>query len=300
MLPWYGWLIGYNASTLQQVLVFNTAPTAGEASIWQSGCGPAADASGYIYFNTGNGGFDANTGGKDYGDSVVKLSPSGTVVDYFTPSDQATLASDDIDLGSSGLVLLPDQPGTFTHVLVTGGKQGVIYSVDRDTGSMGKYNSPTYPNPIQSLAELSAGPTSGGLFGSPAYWNGYLYFSAWNDNVKAFQISNGLLTQTSSSSNKLAFPGSTPSVSSNGTTNGIVWIIEADVPNDTVITTPPTAILRAYDATNLANNELYDSTQATGNRDAAGGAVKFAVPTIANGKVYVGNSKQITVYGLLQ
>ena len=295
--PWYGWLIGYSASTLQQVLVFNTAPSAGEASIWQSGGGPAVDASGYIYFNTGNGGFDANTGGNDYGDSVVKLSSTGSVVDYFTPSDEAALNTSDIDLGSSGLVLLPDQPGTYPHVLITGGKQGVIYSVNRDTGSMGKFNSSTNQN-IQSLAALTAGPISGGLFGSPAYWNENLYFSAWNDNIKAFHISNGMLTQTSSSSIKLAFPGSTPSVSSNGTSNGIVWIIQANVPNDTVITSPPTAVLRAYDATNLAT-ELYDSTQAAGSRDTAGGAVKFAVPTIANGKVYIGNSNQVTVYGLL-
>jgi hypothetical protein len=297
MTPWYGWLIGYNSSTLQQVLVFNTAPNAGGASIWQSGGGPAADASGYIYFNTGNGGFDADTGGSDYGDSVVKLSSGGVVQDYFTPSDQASLASSDNDLGSSGLVLLPDQPGTFAHVLITGGKQGVIYSVDRDTGSMGKFNSSTNQN-IQSLAALTTGPSSGGLFGSPAYWNEYVYFSAWNDFIKAFHVSNGVLAQTSLSSITLAFPGSTPSVSSNGTSNGIVWVIQANIPNDTVITNPPTAVLRAYDATNLAN-ELYDSTQAAGNRDAAGGAVKFAVPTIVNGKVYLGNSNQVTVYGIL-
>jgi hypothetical protein len=218
-------------------------------------------------------------------------------MDYFTPSDQATLSSTDNDLGSSGLVLLPDQPGTYTHVLVTGGKQGIIYSVDRDTGSMGKFNSSNNQN-IQSLPALTSGPSNGGLFGSPAYWNGYLYFSAWNDKIRAFQITNGVLAQTSLSSITLTFPGSTPSVSSDGSSNGIVWIIQANVPNDTVITRPPMAVLRAYDATDLAT-ELYDSTQAAGNRDAAGGAVKFAVPTVANGKVYVGNSNQVTVYGLL-
>jgi len=296
MTPWYGWLIGYSASTLQRVMVFNTAPSASGASIWQSGCGPAADASGNIYFNTGNGGFDANTGGSDYGDSIVKLSPSGTVLDYFTPSDQAALDSSDNDLGSSGLVLLPDQTGTHIHVLIGAGKEGVIYSVDRDTGNMGKFNS-TNQN-IQTLAALSAGPSSGGLFGSPAYWNENVYFSAWNDYLRAFQVTNGTVAQTSHSPITFAFPGTTPAISSNGNTNGIVWIIQANIPNDTVITNPPTAVLRAYDATNLAN-ELYDSAQAAGSRDAAGGAVKFAVPTIANGKVYIGNSNRVTVYGLL-
>jgi hypothetical protein len=290
MSPWYGWLLGYNASTLQRVMVFNTAPTNGEGAIWQSGCGPAADGSGNIYFNTGNGPFDVNTGGRDYGDSIVKLNSSGTVLDYFTPYNQATLDASDADVGSSGLVLLPDQTGTYAHVLIGAGKQGVIYSVNRD--GMGKYNAASNHN-IQSLAGLS----SSGLFGSPAYWNGNVYFAAWDDYVRAFQVTNGMVAQTSHSSITLAFPGATPSVSSNGTSNGIVWIIQENVPNDTVLTNPPTAVLRAYDATNLAI-ELYDSTLA-GTRDTAGKAVKFAVPTVANGKVYVGNSNQVTVYGLL-
>ena len=289
--PWYGWLLGYSASTLKQVLAFNASPNAGDSGIWQSGAGPASDATGNIYLNTGNGGFDVNTGGIDYGDSIVKLNSSGTVLDYFTPYNQATLDATDADLGASGLVLLPDQAGTYAHVLVSASKQGVIYSVNRD--GMGKYNAASNQN-IQSLAGLS----SSGLFGSPAYWNGNVYFAAWNDYLRAFQVINGTLALTSHSSVTLAFPGATPSVSSNGTNNGIVWIIQENVPNDTVINNPPTAVLRAYDATNLAT-ELYDSTQATGNRDAAGGAVKFAVPTVANGKVYVGNSNQVTVYGLL-
>jgi hypothetical protein len=294
-VPFYGWLLGYSANNIQnRVMAFNAAPSGGGASIWQSGCAPAADANGSIYFLTGNGAFDANTGGLDYGDSVVKLNANGTVADYFTPSDQASLNSTDTDLGSSGLVLLPDQPGTFAHLLIAGGKQGVIYSVNRD--NLGKFNTAGNQN-IQSLAALSAGPASGGLFGSPAFWNGNLYFSAWNDNVKAFHLSNGMLTKTSQSAIQLAFPGSTPSVSANGASNGIVWIIEADVLNDTVLTTVPPAVLRAYDATNLGV-ELYDSNQA-GSRDTAGGAVKFAVPTIVNGKVYVGNRNQVTVYGLL-
>jgi hypothetical protein len=288
---WYGWLMGYNATSLQQqTLVFNAAPDGGEASIWQSGCAPAADSNGNIYFITGNGAFTANTGGRDYGDSIVKINSSGTVLDYFTPYNQANLSAADQDLGSSGLVLLPDQTGTYVHLLIGAGKQGVIYSVNRD--GMGKFNATTNQN-VQSLAGLSPS----GLFGSPAYWNGFVYFSAWNDYVRAFQVSNGIVTLTSHSSGMLAFPGTTPTVSSNGNSSGILWIIQANVLNDTVITNPPTAVLRAYDATNLGI-ELYNSSQA-GTRDTAGGAMKFAVPTVANGKVYVGNSNQVTVYGLL-
>ena len=288
---WYGWLLGYNASTLKQVLAFNASPNASDSGIWQSGAGPASDATGNIYFNTGNGGFDVDKGGSDYGDSVVKLNSSGTVLDYFTPYNQATLNVTDADVGASGVVLLPDQAGTYAHVLISSSKQGLIYSINRD--GMGKYNAAGNQN-IQTLAGLS----SSGLFGSPAYWNGYVYFAAWHDYVKAFQVTNGMVALSSHSSVTLLFPGATPSVSSNGTSNGIVWIIQEDVPNNTVLANPPTAVLRAFDATDLTI-ELYNSTQAAGNRDAAGGAVKFAVPTVANGKVYVGNSDQVTVYGLL-
>jgi hypothetical protein len=293
VVPWYGWLLGYNASTLQQVVAFNTAPNGGGngAGIWQSGAAPAADVNGNIYLNTGNGAFDANTGGRDYGDSIIKLNSGGAVSDYFTPYNQSALEASDLDVGSSGVVLLPDQTGTYPHVLISSSKQGIIYLVNRD--GMGKYNSSGNQN-IQSLAALSPK----GLFGNPAYWNGNVYFSAWNDYVRAFQVTNGMVTQTSHSSVTLAYPGSTPSVSSNGTNDGIVWVIEEDIPNATVITNPPKAILRAFDATNLAD-ELYNSTQAAGNRDAAGGAVKFGVPTVVNGKVYVGNSNQVTIYGLL-
>ena len=187
--PWYGWLLAYNAGTLAQVLAFNASPNAGDSGIWQSGAGPASDAFGNIYLNTGNGGFDVNTGGMDYGDSIVKLNSSGAVEDYFTPYNQATLDATDGDVGASGLVLLPDQTGTYQHVLVSASKQGVIYSVNRD--SMGKFNAVSNQD-IQTLAGLS----SSGLFGSPAYWNGNVYFAAWNDYLRAFQVSNGTLALT--------------------------------------------------------------------------------------------------------
>ncbi|HZV59313.1 MAG TPA: hypothetical protein VFF42_03170, partial [Candidatus Eremiobacteraceae bacterium] len=189
-----------------------------------------------------------------------------------------------------GHVLLPDQAGTYPHLLITAGKQGVIYVLNRD--NMGKYGA-TGDTSLQSLAGLS-----GGLFGSPAYWNNFVYFVAWNDYLKSFQLNNYTLTQSSSSVASFSFPGATPSVSANGNTNGIVWVIRADVPNNSVLTTVPNAVLHAFDATNVAS-ELYNSGQAANGRDTAGGAVKFAVPTIADGRVYVGNNNQVTVYGLL-
>jgi hypothetical protein len=288
--PYYGWLLGYNATTLQQVMVFNAAPTNGGASIWQSGCAPASDASGKIYFVTGNGAFTANTGGTDYGDTVIKLNSNGTVSDYFTPNDQAVLNAADLDLGSGGQVLLPDQTGTYPHLLITAGKQGVIYVLNRD--NMGKYGV-SGDTSLQSLSGLS-----GGLFASPAFWKNFIYFGAWNDPLKSFQLNNFTLSQSSRSTMGFTFPGVTPSVSANGSSDGIVWVIQANVKNDTVLTTVPNAVLRACDATNLAN-ELYNSSQAASGRDTAGGAVKFAVPTIADGRVYVGNNNQVTVYGLL-
>jgi hypothetical protein len=295
--PWYGWMMGYNASTLQQVMAFNTAPNAGAGGVWQSGAAPASDASGGVYFNTGNGAFNVNTGGVDYGDSTLKLNPNGTVGDYFTPTNQAVFNSSDNDIGAGSHVLLPDQPGPVPHIMITAGKPGVIYVLNRD--NMGKYSS-VADNSLQSLAALTSGPSGGGLFGSPAYWNNFVYFNAWNDFLKAFQFnsSNDTLTLSSNSLTKLAYPGATPSVSANGNTAGILWIVQGNMANNSVITNPPTAVLRAYDATNVAT-ELYNSTQAPLSRDAAGGAVKFAVPTIANGRVYVPNSNQVTVYGLL-
>ena len=175
--------------------------------------------------------------------------------------------------------------------MITAGKEGVIYLLNRD--NLGKYNGVSDTS-LQSLSGLAQ------LFGSPAVWNNLIYFNAWNDFLKVFQLDadTDTLSLSSNSMTKLAFPGATPSVSANGNTDGIVWIIQANVQNDTVLTTVPNAVLHAYDATNVAV-ELYNSSQAANGRDTAGGAVKFAVPTIADGKVFVGNQNQVTVYGLL-
>ncbi|MGA3073678.1 MAG: chitobiase/beta-hexosaminidase C-terminal domain-containing protein [Bryobacteraceae bacterium] len=291
--PYHAWVLGYDASNLQQVVVWNSTPNGSDGGVWQSGGGPAADSAG-IYFVTGNGTFDVNTGGKDWGDTILRMSgPTGgtlRVLSYFTPFNQDVLSEDDIDLGGGGVVLLPDLPAGSAHqdLLVECGKEGTIYLVDRN--NMGGYNSTT----DQVVQELPG--ATGGLFGMPAYWNNTVYFGAQYDNLKAFSFNaggSGLLSPSavSYSPESFAFPGPTPSISANGSGNGIVWAIQTDA-----YASNGPAVLHAYDATNLAN-ELYNSTQ-NGSRDTPGPAVKFAAATVAHGKVYVGTATQLAVFGL--
>ena len=290
---YHGWLMGYDATSLQQVLIWNDTPNGSEGGIWQNGCGPAADTNGNVYLTTGNGTFDTNFDANgfpvagDYGDSFVKFSWSGStfaVADYFTPYNQDYLSANDLDLDSGGNLLLPDQPGPHPYLMISGGKQGTIYVVDRT--AMGHYNPASDSQIVQTL--IAAG---GGIFCSPAVWQNHVYFGAVSDVLKEYQLSNGLLSTTphSSASVTFAFPGATPAVSSSGTTNGILWALQFQGSSS--------AILHAYDATNLTR-ELYNSTQA-GTRDDAGPGIKFAVPTTANGRVYIGTQSQLIGYGLL-
>jgi len=286
--PFYhGWVIGYDATTLQRSVVFNSTPNGSDGGIWQSGCPPAADASGNLYVISGNGTFDANTGGVDFGDSFLKLSSAGQVLDYFTPYDQSFLAAHDLDLGSGGSLLLPDQPTSPPHLMLSGGKAGSIYVVDRD--NLGQFNSSGNAQIVQYLPG-AIGP----LFGTPAFWQNNIYFWALNDFLKVFALSNGRLpsTPTSQSSMPLGFPGAVPTISASGSTNGVVWALETSA-----FSSGNPAVLHAFDATNVSS-ELYNSNQA-GTRDLPGGAVKFTVPTVANGKVYAGTQTQLTVFGLL-
>ena len=291
---WYGWILAYNATTLQQVLVFNSAPDATQGGIWQSGGGLATDASGNIFFTTGNGVFNVNTGGRDYGDSVMRISPSGTVVDYFTPHDQANMSNTNIELGSAGPVLLVDQTtGPFPHLLITAGKNGTIYVVNRD--SMGHYNANNDNQIVQSLVNaLLNSDADHGNYSSPVFFNGYVYFCAINDALKAFQLTNGLLSTSPTSHSAVMYPnrGGSFAISANGTSNAILWAMQ-----DNSFNTPNNGVLRAYDATNL-NNELYDTGQ-NASRDALDVANKFSIPLVANGKVYVVSQTQFIAYGLL-
>jgi chitodextrinase len=298
--PYHGWLLGYDAATLQQVFVHNSSPNSNGAGMWQANGGPAADAAGNIYFITGNGPFDVNTGGKDYGDTFVKVSPSGTVADYFTPHNQANINSNNFDLGAAGPLLLPDQPGAHPHLIVSAGKDNAIYLVDRD--SMGHYNSANDSQIVQSLVNIFPfGTPEPGNYSSPVYFNGRVYFGPIADTIQAFSLSNGLLstTPTSASSAAYAYPGAVLSVSANGSSDGILWAIQRNGDCGVQITCGSAApgVLRAYDASNLGV-QLYASDQ-SGTRDALDFAAKFSVPLVVNGKVFVTTLGRLTIFGLL-
>jgi chitodextrinase len=298
ILPYHGWVLGYNASTLQQVMAYCDSPNGAQGGIWQSGIGLAADATGNVYFMTGNGTFDANTGGGDYGDSFVKLSPAGTVVDYFTSHDQDIMNSNNWDLSSSGPMLLPDQPGMVPHLLVGAGKTGTVYLVNRD--SMGFYNANNDNQIVQSLVNaFPNGTPEPGNYSAPVYFNGSVYFSPINDQIQAFQLSNGRLSTspTSRSPELYPYPGGWLALSANGSSNGILWAIQRN--NATTMDPGATApgVLRAYMATNLST-ELYNTSQA-GSRDTLDFAAKFTVPLVANGKVFVLTNSRLMVLGLL-
>ena len=285
--PYHGWVMGYNATTLAQTTVFNTTPNGTRGAIWESGGGLSADSSGFIYVQTSNGTFDVNAGGIDYGDSFLKLNTTGglSVVDYFTPKNQGMLETDDLDLGSGAGLMLPTQTGSHPNEILSADKQGIIYLVDRS--AMGGY-SPSMNNNVQTLVGAASGYRN-----SAAYWNGAVYYHGVGDFLDRYTVRSGLLsTKPVSKSPTTYVQGSTPSISANGTSNGIVWAID---PGSPPFRNP--AVLHAYNGLDVAQ-ELYNSSQA-GTRDTAGPGVKFTTPTIANGKVYIGTSNQLDVYGLL-
>lgn len=292
--PYHGWVLGYNATTLQQVVVYNTSPNGGLGGIWQAGQGPAADANGNIYFVTGNGTFDG-TSGTSRGNCFVKLSPTGSELDWFAPYNWSFLNSIDADLGSSGAMLIPD-----TNLVVGAGKQGVLYVVSRT--NMGHVQSGSDSQIVQSWPA-----STGGRFdGSPIYWNSpnqgpLIYIWADNDPLKAFRLSGGLFQTTpvaQSAVKSAGMPGGLLSLSANGSIagTGIVWAAMTLSGSANQQTQP--GILRAYDAGDVTH-ELWNSQQ-NAARDAVGSFAKFSYPTVANGKVYVATfSNQLVVYGLL-
>ena len=282
---YHGWLIAYNAQTLSQVAVYNNTPNGNMGSFWAGGAAPAVDANGNIYVVSGNGTFDAANSGLDLGESYIRLTTASglSVADYFTPFNYSSLDAGDVDTGSAGVVLIGDEAGSAAHphLMAGAGKEGRIYLLDRD--NPGRLQTGSDSQIVQSIPGAI-----GGLFGNPAYFNQTLYFCGSGDSLKAFPISNGQMSSipASQSSESFAFPGCVPTISANGTSNGIVWIQD------------PAGVLRAYDASNLAH-ELYNSNQNAG-RDALGTAVKFSVPTVANGKVYSGTDNSLVVYGSLR
>ncbi len=291
--PYTSWVIAFDANTLARTQVLNLTPNGSEAAFWMSGTAPAADLSGNIYAMNGNGTFDTalnvrgfpNQG--DFGNCFVKLSTSAglTVADYFTMSNTVAESGADEDLGSGGAIVLPDltdNNNQVHHLAVGAGKDHIIYVVDRD--AMGRFNS------IDNIYQEIGGQLSGAVFSVPAYFNNAVYYGAVGDRIKAFAISNARLSTTpaSQTANSFTYPGATPGISANGTSNAILWAVENSSP----------AVLHAYDATNLST-ELYNSNQAAAGRDQFGPGNKFITPTIVNGKVYVGTTNGVAVFGLL-
>ena len=294
--PYSGWIIAFAENSLAISGVLNVAANSNAGpAIWMSGGGPAADSAGNVYLLTANGAFettlDANgfPNGKDFGNSFLKISSAGaglSVLDYFAMSNEVAESSADQDLGSGGEMLLPDltdAANTVRHLVIGAGKDGNIYVVDRD--SMGKFN----PN-SNNIFQMLQGVLPGGIWSTPAYFNGTAYYGDVSGTLKAFTISSARLQSTpqSQSATQFTFPGTAPSVSANGTANGIVWAHENTNP----------AVLHAYDATNLAH-EIYNSNQAAANRDHFGAGNKYITPTVADGKVFVGTSNSVAVFGLL-
>jgi hypothetical protein len=252
-----------------------------------------------LYFVTGDGSFTAYTGGTEYGNSFVKLSPTGTVLGYFTPYNERVLDNEDFDLGSAGPLLLPLQSGANPNLVLFGGKDASVYLVNRD--SPGGFNPTSNSHAVQTLPNifpLGAAPVPGN-YSAPVYYNGAVYFGPVADRLAAFSLTNGVLSTapTSRSSTLYGYPGATLAISANGAANGILWSVQRFGPIPAGYGSAP-AILRAHDAANLAN-ELYNSTQA-GSRDVMDTfAAKFSVPLVVNGKVFVSTEGQLAVYGLL-
>jgi hypothetical protein len=300
--PYHGWILAYNASTLHQDWAFNTTPNAQSGGVWMGGDGIAADSSGNLFFSTGNGTFDQNSGGGDYGDTLLKLTggaTGGNVSDYFTPFNYQALDSGDVDLASGGIVLLPTQPGPHPDEVLAAGKDGTIYLVDRD--NMGHVGSGNNNQIVQSLVNVfpTGGSFNTGNYSQPTYFNGSVYYAPVDGPVMAFTLTNGLLSTSPTSESSEIFNGKTSTfsarggetaISANGTSNGILWALQSN--GDSL---PGT--LHAYNPANLAD-EYWNSDQA-GTRDQLDPWLKFTIPLVANGRVYVVSQGRLTAYGLL-
>ena len=291
IIPWHGWLFSYNETNLTQTSVINVTPNGGAGGFWMGGGAPAADTNGFIYANTGNG--DFNAASNNYGDSYVKFSTTNgilQVVDYFTPFNQSYLQSQDLDVSSSGMLLLPDAVGngTHRHLMFGGSKNNTEFLIDRD--NLG-HISASSDQIVQAISNSAPNAKAANMnFASPAYFNGSIYVAANGLGVKAYAITNAAINTNATSTSIATFSKSaTPTIAANGTSNGIVWMLNIDGFGNSA------AVLYALNATNLSQ-QLYSSAQFS-SRDAAGIAVHFTAPSVANGKVYVPGKGTMTVYG---
>ncbi len=291
ILPYHGWVMGYDSQTLAQKYIYCTTPNGQQGGVWQMGGGLAADTTGNLFVSTGNGTFDDIT---DFGVSVLKLTPNAGnlgIADYYTPSDFGTLNKYDWDVTSGGVMLLPDQPGTYPHLLIAGGKEGPIYVINRD--SMGGYQAGKN-NIVQYIVGAikgSVGRTAvNGMYNTPSYFNGSVYIFGQNDYPKMFTLNDGLLPTTATSTGTVLMQSPAPIISANGTQNGIVWMLQFE---------SKPATLWAYNPSNLSQ-EYYDTNQnSTRDKISSGGIIRVD-PMVANGHVYVPTSSSLLVYGLLQ
>ncbi len=295
--PYSGWLLTYNPATLAQTGVLDFVPNGSDASPWNAGAGPAADAQGNAFISLGNGTFDTTLNAQglpsqgDYGNSLVKVAfTAGGLLptDYWTMYNSNSESSVDTDLGSGGLMLLPDfqdSTGTTRHLMVAAGKDHNFYVADRD--NLGHYNATSNATLYQELPNALAG----GVWSSPAYFNNKVYYGSVGQNLQSFAVSQAKVVQSpvQTTAATFGYPGTTPSVSAYNATNGIVWATENTNP----------AILHAYDAENLGT-ELYNSNQAANSRDQFGAGNKFIAPTIANGKVYIATTNSVAIFGFVR
>jgi hypothetical protein len=293
--PYTGWIIGYNETTLAQTTVLNVTPNGDQGAIWQAGNGPAADTLGNIFFADANGTFDTTLNSRgfptmgDQGNGIIRLTTTNgqlAVADYFNPYNTVVESKYDMDLGAGGVILLPplqDASGNTWNLAIAAGKDGNVYIVNRD--NMGKFN----PKNNDAIYQELVGALPGGMWAAPALFGSNVYFGTNGSNMLQFQFTNATLGSTPVSKSAITFtyPGTTPSISANGTSNGILWAIQHTDPS----------VLHAYNPANLAT-EFYNSTQAAGNRDEFGYASHFGTPTIVNGKVYVGTTNSVAVFGL--
>ena len=291
--PYTGWIMSFDEATLAVRSVLNVTPNGEGGAFWSSGSGPAADAGGSLYLLAGNGTFDTTLTASglpssgDFGNGFLRIATAGslTVADYFATLDTVAQSNGDSDLGSGGAMVLPDQTdagGAVRHLAVGAGKDAHIYVVDRD--SMGKFDAAA-----NHAWQTIGGALGGSVFSSPAYYNGAVYYGAVGAPLRRFALSSAQLAgaASSQSSTLFGFPGTTPSVSANGATGAIIWAVENGSPS----------VLHAYDATDLTR-ELYNSAQ-NAARDNLGPGNKFITPTIAGGRVYVGTTNSVAVFGLL-
>ena len=283
----HGWILSYNKTSLARTGILNLTPDGAGGAIWNGGGAPAIDSGGNLFLLSAT---DAGDPGSGYNDAALRLAPTLTIEDYFIPSNDAYLRAQDLDVGSGDVVLMPDNDSPTPHEIIGGGKDGRIFVLNRD--DLGGF----FPQD-RALQEVQTGVQAvDNMFSTPAYWNGNLYIHCENDVLKVYSWSNstGLIstTYTAKGGSTFGVHGATASVATDGGANAVVWEIES-----TNVYTGGPAVLHAYDASNVAS-ELYNSTQA-GSRDKAGAAVKFTVPTVADGLVFVGTADELDIYGLL-